>query len=372
MKISCTQENLAKGLGIVGRSVGVRTTLPVLNNILIKTDKGRIKLSATDLEIGIHTWIGAKVDEEGAVTLPAKLLSDYINTNRDKTINISLKDLTVHLESEHSKANIKGIDASEFPLIPDVKKAQSLEINTASFALAISKTLVAVALDESRPVLSGIYFKAKGNTLKMVATDSYRLAEQSITLNNKIESPAGGEISFIIPAKTMAEISRILVDSSETISIFPGENQVEFQIGETILVSRLIEGTFPDYEQIIPKNIKTTVIVKASIFSNAIKMASLFARESANNIKLKIANPNKISVIAVSPHLGDNISDVTGEVKGEEIEVAFNAKFVADVLNVITSENVKLELSGALAAGVVKAEKEANYLYLIMPLRVDD
>ncbi|AKM82258.1 TPA: DNA polymerase III subunit beta [Candidatus Berkelbacteria bacterium] len=368
MIVSCTQENLAKGLGLVGRSVGTRTTLPVLNNILIKTEKGRLKLSATDLEIGIHTWVGAKVDEEGALTIPAKLLLDYINTNNDKTIDFSAKDLTLHLKSEHYKANIKGIDAAEFPLIPEVKKAESLEIPVASFLNAITKTLISTALDESRPVLAGVFFKAKGNTLKMVATDSYRLSEQTVILNKKIDN----EVVFIVPQKTLAEVGRILSNAGEVVIVSAGENQVEFKLGETILVSRLIEGTFPDYEQIIPKTVKTTVVVKASLFSNAIKMASLFARESANNIKLKIEAPDKVSVLAVSPHLGDNTSEITGQVSGEGIEIAFNAKFLSDVLAVINSENVKLELSSNLAAGLIKAEKDNNFLYVIMPLRVDE
>lgn len=368
MEISCTQENLAKGLGIVGRSVGTQSTLPVLNNILIKTDKGRLKLSATDLEVGVHTWVGAKIEKEGAITLPAKILIDYINTNSDKTINLSLKETTVGIRSEHSKANIKGIEASEFPIIPEVKKTQTIEINSSVLANATVKTLVAVALDESRPVLAGIYFKAKGDTLKMVATDSYRLAEQVVKLDKKIE----GEASFIIPQKTMAEILRIITDSPNTVIIYPGENQVEFHLGETILVSRLIEGAFPDYEQIMPKVAKTKVLIKASIFANAIKMASLFARESANNIKLKISAPNKISVIAVSPHVGDNISDIEGTVTGDEVEIAFNAKFIADALGVLKSENIILELASNMSPGVLKAEKDANYLYIIMPLRVDE
>lgn len=368
MQVSCTQENLARGLMIVGRSVGVRTTLPVLNNILIKTEKGRLKLSATDLEIGIHTWIGAKVDKEGAITIPAKLLVDYINTNHDKTIELSLKDLTLQLKSEHFKANIKGIDATEFPLIPEVKKTQDLEISGSKFHNAITKTLIATALDESRPVLAGVLFKAKGDTLKMAATDSYRLAQQIIILNKKIDT----EINFIVPQKTMAEIGRILTDSIETVKISAGENQVEFRIGETVLVSRLIEGSFPDYEQILPKNVSTTIQVKTSLFANAIKMASFFAKESANNIKLKVDLPDKIAVFAVSPHLGDNISEMTGKITGEKMEIAFNARFLADVLSVINSENITLELNGNLAPGVIKPESDSNYLYVIMPLRVEE
>lgn len=368
MKISCTQENLAKGLGIVGRSVGTRTTLPVLNNILLKTEKGGLKIAATDLEIGISTWIGAKVDDEGAITIPAKLLVDYINTNSDKTISFAMKDLTVHFESEHFKANIKGIEASEFPVIPTVKKEKEIEVLKVDFERAISKVIIAAALEESRPVLAGIYIYGKDSKIKIVATDSYRLAEETVSLTNKL----AGDVSFIVPQRTMAEVLRILPQAPEKIKIYPGENQVEFVLGETVIVSRLIEGSFPDYNQIIPKNSKTIVKVNVPEFSNAIKMASLFARESANNIKLKFASPNKLSVIASSPHLGDNVSEVTSQIKGDDLEIAFNAKFILDVLQGIREQEITLELSSSMAAGLIKGIKDTNYLYVIMPLRIEE
>ena len=368
MKISCTQENLAKGLGIVGRSVGTRTTLPVLNNILLKTEKGGLKIAATDLEIGISTWIGAKVDSDGAITIPAKILVDYINTNTDKTISFLLKEMTLHFESEHFKANIKGIEASEFPIIPSVKKEKEIEILKSDFERAISKVIIAAALDESRPVLAGIYIYGKESKIRIVATDSYRLAEETINLTNKL----AGEVAFIVPQRTMSEVLRILPNAPEKIKIFPGENQVEFVLGETVIVSRLIEGSFPDYNQIIPKNSKTVVKVNVPEFSNAIKMASFFARESANNIKLKFTSPDKLSVIASSPHLGDNVSDVKAEVKGDDLEIAFNAKFILDVLQGIGEQEITLELSSSMAAGLIKGAKDPNYLYVIMPLRIEE
>ncbi|OGD57080.1 DNA polymerase III subunit beta [Candidatus Berkelbacteria bacterium RBG_13_40_8] len=368
MKVSCTQENLQKGLSIVSRSVGIRTTLPVLNNILLKTEKGRLKISATDLEVGISTWVGAKVDREGAITCPSKLLLDYINTNNDKKINLELKELNLHLESEHYKANIKGIDASEFPLIPEVKKTQELEVLTQDLANAISKTVIASALDESRPVLAGVFVEASNDKMKMVATDSYRLAEQKINLTKKADT----KTSFILPQRTMIEVARILDLGAEKVKIYPSENQAEFVLGETILVSRLIEGAFPDYEQIIPKNITTKMQANSSEFAIALKMASLFARESANNIKLKIAPPDKVSVLAVSPHVGDNVSEVKGTISGNALEIAFNAKFILDVLSVIGSEEVSLELSGNLAPGILRGKTNPNYLYVIMPLRIEE
>lgn len=368
MKLSCTQENLSHGVSIVSRSVGTRTTLPILNNILLQTDKGRLKLSATDLEIGIHTWIGAKVDAEGGITVPARLLQDYINNNTDKTISLELKDATLHLESEHYKVNIKGMEASEFPLIPEVKKTVEIEVLNQDLMNTLNKTIVATALDESRPVLAGVYFFDAAKQMKVVATDSYRLAEQTINLSKKPEKNFG----FIVPQRTVSELARILAESGQKCRILPSENQVEFILEDTILISRLIEGTFPDYTQIIPKESKTSMEVQTNEFNNAIKMASLFARESANNIKLKLTMPDKIEVLATSAHIGDNISNLSGVVKGDNLEIAFNAKFILDCLAVVGSEKVILELASNVSPGLIRSDKDPNYLYVIMPLRVEE
>jgi len=348
--------------------ISSRTTLPVLNNILLKVEKGRLNLSATDLEIGINTWIGAKADVEGAITIPARLLLEYVTTNTDKTIDLELKDITLHLSSEHFKANIKGIEASEFPLIPEVKNGSGMEISAADFKDGISKTVFACALDETRPVLAGVCLKTIQNSLKMVATDSYRLAEKTINLVSGNEKP----ISFIVPGRTLGEVGRLIDDSIEKVEINVGENQVEFKLGPTMLVSRLVEGSFPDYEQIIPTNIKTKINLLSRQFQSAIKMASFFARDSANNIKLNFKKPKTFNIIAVSPQMGDNTSELEVVATGEELEIAFNAKFILDCLSVVSSDEISLELAGPLSPGIVRPKNDKNYLYIIMPLRMDE
>jgi DNA polymerase-3 subunit beta len=368
MKLSCTQENLTKALGIVVRSVSPRTTLPVLNNILLKTEKGRLKISATDLEIGIHTWIGAKIDQEGAITCPARLLTEYVNTNTDKKINLEVKDSTLHLESDHFKASIKGIDASEFPLIPEVKKTEIIEISAPKLAQAINQVVFAAATDETRPVLAGVLIKVHKDKLKIVATDSYRLAEYTINTQNKISN----EISLIVPQRAIMELGRVINEAEEKVLIYPGDNQVEFVMPNTVLVSRLIEGMFPDYEQIIPTSTKIKIKAEKNEFANAIKMASFFARESANNIKLNAKSPDKLKVSAISPQLGENVSDITAEVSGDSVEIAFNAKFILDVLQVLPTKQVALELSSNLSPGLLKGLNENNYIYVIMPLRIEE
>lgn len=350
MKVSCTQENLNRGLNVVSRVVGTRTTLPVLNNILIRTKDGRLTLAATDLEIGITTWIGAKVDDEGAVTCPARLLADYVTTNNDQTIKLTLDNTTLHLESEHYKANIKGIEAEEFPLIPAVKDGVTLEVAAKEFKDGIAQTVFACALDETRPVLAGVYISASGGKLKMAATDSYRLAEKTIALAAKEKK----EAHIIVPQRAMAEVGRLIDESVEKVTILIGENQVQFKFGPTEVVSRLVEGTFPDYQQLIPASAKTTVVLERADFANAIKMASFFARESANNIKLVAKKPATLEIVAVSPELGDNVSQLSAKVTGDDLEIAFNAKFILDVLAVNPASQIVLELSGQMAAGLLR------------------
>src|SRR4030043_2378674 len=257
MKLSCTQENLNRGLGLVSRMISSRTALPILGHALLKTDKGRLKLSATDLEIGINTWIGAKVEKEGVITIPGRLLSDFIAVCDDKKINLSTEKQDLNLKSEKYQAKIKGTNAEEFPLIPEVKEAHNFEIPAKSLEEAISQVVLACAIDESRPVLSGILIKIAGNKIKIVATDSYRLAEKIITLSKN----PGFNKDIVVPAKTMNELARILTSvSAATVKVAVSENQIQFNIDDNIeIVSRLIEGNFPNYEQIIPEKYTSQV-----------------------------------------------------------------------------------------------------------------
>lgn len=365
MKVICTQENLNRGLLIVSRFVGVRGTLPVLNNILISTDKGRLRLAATDLEIGINTWIGAKVEEEGAITIPSKLIVDFININNDKTITLEVKDKTLYLQSDKYKANIKGIGASEFPLIPEVKEGVEVNIPAIILREAVEQVVFAAAVDETRPVLTGVLLKFLDKELRTVTTDSYRLAERIIKLDKDQK-----ENAIIVPARTMQELARIITNKDEKILLRFSQNQILFLLGDTELISRLIEGNFPSYENIIPKNFKTEVEVNKKDLINAVKIASFFAYDSANNIKLKISSKN-LEIKSSSPHLGDDLSVIDAIVDGEEVEIAFNAKFILDVLNVVREEKIILKFSGNLNPGVIASKGSKNYLYILMPIRIE-
>lgn len=368
MKISCTQEKLNRGVSIVSRIVGNRTTLPVLSNIYLEAKGGELKLSATDLEIGVTTKVGAKVDIEGATTVPARLISEFIAANNDESIDLETKDLTLRLKSDRYEANIKGIDPSEFPQIPDIAKDSLIEVPTMELMKSISEVVIACATDDTRPVLSGVYFKFSKGVLYLVATDSYRLAEK------RIEAPGiDVEKEFIVPVRTMQEVLRIAgsVESAGKIAISATENQVSFTIGNSQIVSRLIEGAFPNYKQIIPASFRSSADIELKELVSAVKMAALFARQGANNIKIKFT-PTVLVITSVADQIGDNTSSVPAQVSGDEVEITFNAKYVLDILQVMTEKKILFEVNDKASPGVIKSEKAKNYIYIIMPLRVEE
>lgn len=367
MKLSCNQEKLNRALNLVNKIIGTRGTLPILNNILLATDKGRLKLASTDLEMGITTWIGAKIDQEGSITVPAKVLTDFVSNNDDEKINLELKETTLELSSPKHQAHIKGIEASEFPLIPEIKDEKLITIPVKVFQEAVKKTLFATAFDETRPVLTGMLLKIEQNNLKLVATDSYRLAEATIKLEHKAKTSS----QAVIPGRTMSELNRILSTTMQSLDIYLGENQILFVVDDTQLISRLIEGNFPDYEQIIPKESTSHFEIATEELNKVVKMASFFAWESANNIKLHF-HKDTLTVSAISPQLGDNTSTIPVQSKGEDLDIAFNAKFVLDILNVIEEEKVVIETKSSLQPVIIRPAKNKNFLYVIMPLRVEE
>jgi len=368
MKLSCTQKNLERGLQIVGRAISSKTSLPILNNILFEVDKDKFKLSATDLEIGIKTKIGAKIFKKGKITVPAKVVLDFVAGNHDKNINLSLKEKKVLLKSKRYKAQINGISASEFPLIPKIEKKKTTILPLKKFYQALLKSIFAVSLDETRPVLAGLYFNLSGGILSLVATDSYRLAEKRIKINQD------EEFSFIVPLKTCQEIQRIIPYSSldGEIKICLSENQVSFQIDSTEITSRLIEGEFPDYQQIIPKNYQTRVKLEREEFLDIVKVISYFAKETANNVKIKTDPSGLVSVYSASSQIGDSQAKMEALVEGKGGEISFNAKFLTDVLSALDDEEIFFEMSGKYNPGVIRSSKDKNYVYIIMPLKTDE
>ncbi len=364
MKVSILRENLAKALSVCGRVVTTRGSLEILSNVMISTEAGRLKISATNLEVGVNYWVGAKVETEGALTVPARLITDVVTSINSEKVVLETEEMTLHVNSDNDKLSIKGISVEEFPLIPSIETS-ALTISAKVLREALSQVTFAAALDEARPVLSGVYFLVEGDVLTLAATDSYRLAEKVIKLEKKVAD----KIEVIIPARALIELSRTLADITGEIRIGVSDNQVLFAADEVEFTSRLIDGNFPNYKQIIPDSNDTKALVKASELAGVLKVATLFARESANSINIFVRSKGKIEVSATSSQVGDSSSTIEAEVEGKDGDISFNGKYILDVLSNVKEEKITFEISGKLNPGVIRLEGKTDYTYIIMPLR---
>jgi DNA polymerase-3 subunit beta len=374
MKVSCLQENLAKGLSIVSRAVAARSTLPVLGNILLATDNARLRLSATNLELGITCWIGAKIEEEGATTVPAKTLVDLVNTLPQDKVEMSLvvRTQTLNLSCGRVHANIKGIDAQEFPLIPPANLDDALQLNVEDFREMINHVIFAAATDEARPILTGVLAKIEGGQVTLAAADGFRLSVRTAHLSTPNPEP----IQAIIPARALAELGRVIGgDEPVFMSLPPGRGQVIFHHDSVELVSQLIEGTFPDYNNVIPKGHTTRTVMSTAEFRKACKTSDIFAREAAHTARLKIKpgselTPGHVTITATAAETGDNVAELDATVDGTPVEIAFNVKYLVDALNVIETPNVALETSTASSPGVIRPVGREDFICVIMPMHL--
>lgn len=375
MKVSCTQENLAKGLSIVSRAVATRSTLPVLSNILLSTDQARLKLSATNLEIGINCWIGAKVEQEGATTVPARLLSEFVTSLPPERIDLELitRTQTLNLKCGRFEANIKGIDAQEFPLILIPEENDRVRVKPDLLRQMIDQVAFAAATDESRPVLTGVLADITSDRLTFAAADGYRLSVSSIALEEGPQQP----INVIIPARALQELRRISGEEENAIEMLvaPNRGQVFFHMSDIDLTSQLVQGTFPDYRQIIPKTSNTRVTLATQDFLKAARMALIFARDAANVVRLQLipgtgANAGRMIVTATSAEHGDNISELDATVEGAPQEISFNARYLIDALSVIETAQTTLELRDLNSPGVLRPVGGSDFVHVVMPMHV--
>jgi DNA polymerase-3 subunit beta len=375
MKVTVLQESLARGLGIVSRAVSPRSTLPVLSNVLVASDEGRLRLSATNLELGITCWIGAKIEEEGSTTVPARTFVDLVGTLPQEQVNLTLnsasQSLNVHCGA--SNTDIKCIDAQEFPplSVPDMEGAVLL--NVADFKDMISQVEFAASADEARPVLMGVLMTVENDTITMAAADGFRLSVRKGTLSQTVSQP----ITAIIPARALSELARVASDGNEMISmVMPkGRGQVIFRMKEVEVVSQLIDGSFPDYEQIIPRSYKSRTILSTPALLKACKQAEIFAREGSNVARLDIKasgdlEPGAVEISAQSEETGSNETVVSATIEGVGLLIAFNVKYMREVLEVIKTPNVALETSAPNAPGVIRPVGDENFLHVIMPMHL--
>lgn len=373
MKLIVTKDNLKKGLFVVSRVVGVGNPLQVLNNILIKTDEGRIKLSSTNLEIGINTWIGGKVEEEGALTVPAKLVNEYVNNLPTDKVVLGTKENSLNLDSENYHTTIKGLSAEDFPLIPNVTEESFAQIDSTELRQALGETMWAAAINEMQPEISGLFmvFSAEGSTtsgteatLRLAATDRYRLAERTALLKNPVKQNK----EVIIPSRTISELYKLLGGEEGLVEIFFSESQVLFKFNETELISRLIDGQYPDYQQIIPKTFKSEAVVDKDELIHALKATALFAPDS-NNISLTLNN-DSITVTASSAVAGENTTKVTAVVSGGENNAVFNFRYLLDCLQNLSETKVVLKMINDASPAALVPEGRTNYLYIVMPIKM--
>ena len=375
MKLSCLQENLNRGLNIVGRAVATRSTLPITQNILLSAEQSRLKLAATNLEMAATCWIGAKVEQEGNITVPARLIIDFVNSLPNDLIEINLPATSriLELKSGHSQAHINGIDAADFPPIPQIDDGITTTIEAAKLKEGITQVTFAAATEESRPVLTGINTEFDGDQLNLVAADGFRLAVHKTIL----DSPVDEKFTVIIPARTLNELNRLLSEQEEPVEITVNKqkSQVLFRLKDTEIVSQLLQGSFPNYSQVIPQSYTTRAVVEISEFLRVTKISSIFARDASGIVRLTITpgaelTPGKVTVSAQAEEVGDNVGEIDALIDGEEAKIAFNVKYLSDVLSVLNQSQVALEVTTPSSPGTIRPIGVDNYIHVIMPMFV--
>lgn len=373
MNVSFLQENAKKALAIVGHAVAGKSTLPVLQNAYLEAKDGKLMLAATNLEIGIRCWIGAKVEEAGATTIPFKLLNDVIGglPNDKVTLDLDARTETTNLTCARVKANLKGIEADEFPVIPTVEDGDIVSFNAAELAAAIQQVAFAAATDDTRPVLTGVLFRIGVGKLTMVAADGFRLAVKTLQTATEIKQ------DVLIPARALMELARILatVEGDVSMCVTPNQGQVLFRAENVELVSRLIEGKFPDFERIIPPQYTTRTVFDTKELAQAVKLASYFANASANIVKFDFApteelEPGKVTISANAAEVGDNTTTLDAMIGGNAGQIALNVKFLAEAINAMKVPQIALETQTSQSPGVFKPVGDDSYISILMPMTV--
>ncbi len=366
MKLFCTQENLNKGLSLVSYLVNKNANLPILNNVLLKANKNGLTLITTNLEIGIKVFVRGKVEEEGAFTVDAKLLNSFISLLPRENIEITLKEKTLNIKNKNQEANISGLDAEDFPLIPEIEKENEIEIITKELRDAINQTIFAASTDNSRAEINAVNFSFKPKELTIAATDSYRLTEKKININSN------KEIDLIIPLKTVQELSRILnEEDGQKINIYFNENQIMFVLDNIELVSRVIDSKYPDYKQIVPQEFITSITCDVSRLVPIIKSVSLFCKQGINDINLVFdKNKQELEVFTTSSKKGSkDVAKVPVKITGESNDIVFNYRYLLDGLNNINSKEIIININNSKSPGLLKPKEEQGYIYLIMPIK---
>ncbi len=362
MKLQVTQENLNRALNNVARVASGRNALPILSNVLIKTSDNRVCVAATNLNIAITNYIGSKVKEEGSITVPARLMQDFVASLPSGVIDVVVEDTKLHIKTEKYDSTINGTPPDEYPVMPKINNGNKWKISSSKLKKAIQQVVVAASGDEARPVLTAVFLHTNQGDLFLVSTDSYRLAEKKV-------APIKNDISLLIPATALQDLLRIIGDSEEEIEVTHDDQQVLFKVGDVELVTRLIDGKYPDYKKLIPTKFAVSAILPRTELANITKVSSLFARESAGSVTLEVdPTKNQIGIRSVASQLGENIATAEAQIVGEGA-ITLNSRYILDALAVIGDNEVSISFNGKLEPCVIKGTKNPDYTHIIMPLK---
>ena len=362
MQLQVTQENLNKALSTVARVASARNTLPILANVLLKTVGNRLTISATNLDIAITQHIGAKVVEEGAITVPARLMQDFISSLPSGVIELKLEDNKLRITTEKYQSVVNGVVADDFPVMPEISGGNAWTINAAQFKKGLQQVIMAASADESRPVLTGVLLQTTEGHLFAAATDSYRLAEKDLGAN-------ASDVQLLIPATAIQDLLRIIGDFDEVMSVTHDDQQVLFQANDVDLVARLIEGKYPDYRKLIPSTFAVEAKLKRADLLNVTKVSSLFARESAGSITINVdGDKAELSIRSVASQLGENTASANGTITGSG-SITLNSRYLLDALHAFTGDEVTFSFNGKLEPTLLKDPKGGDYVHIIMPLK---
>jgi DNA polymerase-3 subunit beta len=366
VKLSVMQENLARGLSVVSRAVSSRSTLPVLANVLLRTEDAGLKLTATNLEIGITYWVPGRIEADGATTVPARLLTDLVSSlPGSEKVDLELQGTdTLHLRCGRFATHVKGIDADEFPTIQTAGERPTTRISQKVLKKALEETIFAAASDEARPILTGVLARFEGSRLTLAAADNYRIAVRTIDILDPVEA-----VSVVIPARALTELGRILADTAVELVLAQARNQVLFHLDGIDLVSRLIDGQFPNYQQVLPASHASRAEFDREELLRAVRPAALIASSSANIVKLEVGGDGAAVTVTATAEVGDYTGEVEGTVEGDPTTIAFNARYLADVLGNVGADRFSLELNGPLSPGVFRPVGDADYVHVVMPVR---
>ncbi|HLA19804.1 MAG TPA: DNA polymerase III subunit beta [Dehalococcoidia bacterium] len=375
MKISCLQENLAKGLAVVGRAVGSRSTLPQASHVLLASDEGRLKLVATNLEIAITCWIGAQVEEEGAVTVPARLLTDFVSSLPNERIDMSLpaRAKQLNLNCARNEASVSGMDAADFPPVPPVDDGFRLKLDAKALRTAIEHVEFAAAADDTRPVLTGIHTLLEDSELTLAAADGFRLAVYKLALAEEVPE----KVEVIIPARAMRELMRLLAEEEEPLELAfnAARSQVLLRLKSVEMVATLIQGTFPNYSQLIPGSYASRALIDMRQFLQETRIAANFARDGSGIVRIQLqpgedVAPGKLIISARAEEIGEHRGEMDVKIEGEASKIAFNSKYLQEVLQVLDCSQVALETSTPSSPGVIRPVGVENYVHVVMPMFV--